>query len=117
MANCLVNGIGCRKDVNEGVRWLKKAADADFLPAMADYGFSCAKGMGVRKNDDEAVKWLTKAAERDHLGAVCALANAYSSGNEFVRRDMDKAFYWLKKAARLGDEGAREVLRRKNMSW
>ena len=117
VAKYLVNGDGCKKDIVEAVRWLKKSADDDYLPALFDYGMACANGLGMTRNNDEAVKWLTKAGERDHLGAVCALANAYASGNEFARKDMNQAFYWLKKAARLGDEGAREVLKRKNMSW
>ena len=60
------------------MKWLRKSAEADYVPSQKELGSCYETGSGVEKDDAEAVKWYRKAAEQGdeeaknvlkHLGA------------------------------------------------
>ncbi|KKL66430.1 hypothetical protein LCGC14_2145050 [marine sediment metagenome] len=56
------------KDLAEAVKWLRKSAEAGFVPAMYNLADAYERGLGVEKDVAEAAKW-SKAAEARKEGA------------------------------------------------
>jgi TPR repeat protein len=63
------NGRGVPKDYVEAVKWVRKAAEQNDVPAQSVLGICYFKGQGVKKDYTEAVKWFRKAAEQNDVRA------------------------------------------------
>ena len=59
----LLDGLGLPQDVDEGARWLRKAAENGFKHAMGELGTRLQCGEGLPQDIDEGERWLRKAAE------------------------------------------------------
>ena len=57
-------GQGTEQDFSEAIRWYRKAADANHLPAQAHLGMLYASGKGAPQNDVLAYFWFTQVANR-----------------------------------------------------
>jgi TPR repeat protein len=98
--NMLMNGKGGRDDV-EAVKWMRMAAEQDYLPAFNDLGRMLALGRGVEKNEAKAVELFRYAAAYDHPLALHNLGVSHDQGMG-VPRDRAAAVQWFQKAADLG---------------
>ena len=85
--------------------------------AMFDLAFRYYDGDGVKKNYAEAVRWWRNAADRGNADAMYELgrylAKKSYAGRSFVAADDPnflKGIEWIRKAAKLGHEGAKEAL-------
>lgn len=67
------------------------------------------KGIGVEKNTKKAIEWYTRAANHNVTPAQLNLGIMYLRGDD-VRPDVEKARYWLEKAAKRGDNRASYTL-------
>ena len=74
LGNAYAAGKGLRKDEAEAVRWYRKAADADYAPAMGQLGLMYANGSGLPKDDAEATRWYRKAADKGDVASMYTLA-------------------------------------------
>lgn len=75
------------RDVDEGTKLYKQAAQKGFARGEFRYGRSLLLGWGVAKNVKEAVKWLDKAARKHNYQAAELLADLYRTGEEGVTKD------------------------------
>ena len=107
-AMMLVNGEGGPADVEEGKKWLRKAADANMTQAQYVYGKMYDDGEFVDRDPAEAHRWFLRAANQGHVLAELALANQFLDGRG-TPRDNAQAFVWYKKAAEGGDMTAQYV--------
>jgi uncharacterized protein len=107
-AMMLVNGEGGPADVEEGKKWLRKAADANMTQAQYVYGKMFDDGEFVTRDPTEAHRWFLRAASQGHVLAELALANQFLDGRG-TPRDNAQAFVWYKKAAEGGDMTAQYV--------
>jgi TPR repeat protein len=107
-AMILVNGEGGPAQVEEGKKWLRKAADADMTQAQYVYGKMFDDGEFVERDPAEAHHWFLRAANQGHVLAELALANQFLDGRG-TPRDNAQAFVWYKKAAEGGDMTAQYV--------
>jgi TPR repeat protein len=107
-AMMLVNGEGGAADVDEGKKWLRKAADANMTQAQYVYGKMYDDGEFVERDPAEAHRWFLRAANQGHVLAELALANQFLDGRG-TPRDNAQAFVWYKKAAEGGDMTAQYV--------
>jgi uncharacterized protein len=107
-AMMLVNGEGGAADVEEGKKWLRKAADANMTQAQYVYGKMFDDGEFVERDPVEAHRWFLRAANQGHVLAELALANQFLDGRG-TARDNAQAFVWYKKAAEGGDMTAQYV--------
>jgi TPR repeat protein len=107
-AMMLLNGEGGARDVGEGRKWLRKAADANMSHAQYVYGKMYDDGDFVARDPAVAHQWFLKAAQQGHVLAELALANQFLDGRG-TSRDNHKAFYWYRKAAKGGDMTAQYV--------
>ena len=76
MGNRYYSGIGAVKDLNEAVKWYKKAAHQGHAGALYKMGVCYSKGLGGLKKDyDQAVNLWTKAQKGGSREAAQALAD------------------------------------------
>ena len=59
-----LHGRGVQQDEAAGVRWIRKAAEAGSLTAIAGLGWMYATGTGVPKDERKAVSLTRKAAKK-----------------------------------------------------
>lgn len=94
----------------EGVEWVHKSAEAGYPPAQAFYGINLINGSIIPKNVTEGYKWLETSANNGWGEAQKTLGAAYFQGDAGLPRDVEKAKYWLGKAAEQHVDGAVEML-------
>jgi TPR repeat protein len=107
-AMMLLNGEGTAANVDEGRKWLLKAAEANMSHAQYVYGKMYDDGDFVARDPAVAHQWFLKAARQGHVQAELALANQFLDGRG-TPRDNARAFFWYKKAAEGGDMTAQYV--------
>jgi uncharacterized protein len=103
------NGRGVPKDYVEAVKWVRKAAEQNDVPAQSVLGICYFKGQGVKKDYTEAVKWFRKAAEQNDVRAQNNLGFSYERGLG-VAKDYVEAVKWYRKAAEQNDALAQSNL-------
>jgi TPR repeat protein len=94
-------GRGVSKNLEEAVKWYRKAAEQENIQAQYYLGLCYANGEGVAKDPTEAVKWYRKAAEQGLAEAQCYLGGCYANGYG-VSKDFTEAVKWFRKAAEQG---------------
>lgn len=107
-AMMLITGVGVSANVEEGLRWLKRAADANMSHAQYVYGRMFDDGEFVARNPAEAHRWFLRAAKQGHVQAELSLANQFLDGRG-TPRDNRQAFAWYKLAADAGEPTAQYV--------
>ena len=103
-------GDGVEKDLEQAVRYFRKAADAGHAPAQFVMAACFHTGYGVEADPALAVEWYRKAAEQGHAEAQFNLGACYASGYG-VKKDPDRAIDWYRNAAAQDNEDAKAALR------
>lgn len=100
LAEAYFAGRGVRRDVEEGTRWMRAAAEAGFTRAMVRMGIS------TRQTDPvAALAWHQKAADAGDPGGMVFLGFAYREGDG-TPCDFVKSAHWFERAALAGDKHA-----------
>lgn len=89
----------------EALFWLEKAANHDEPEALFQLGVYYSEGNDLAKS----IKYYQRAAELNHADAALELSYIYDEG-AIVEQDDDKALFFLKKSAELGNQEAIEEL-------
>lgn len=106
LATMYDTGDGVARNPAEAVALYRKATQRDYPYAMTQLGMHLRQGVGVARNEVEAMQWFRKAADRGYAAAEAALGYGYMSDLGGVRKDYQKAAFWLDRAARQGDLSA-----------
>jgi len=105
-------------DREEGIKWLRKAAEQGHIEAQYQLGKAYAVNFNLHEDGTmepidhaEGFKWLHRAAEQGHVEAMflIGMCHQHSWG---VPEEMEVAIKWLRKAAERGHVGAANTLRR-----
>ncbi|KAL2444733.1 Chitin synthase regulator 2 [Exophiala dermatitidis] len=104
---CLTGDMGLTKRYREGVRWLKRAAEAaDFQYNQAPYDLGCLHETGygpdVFKDEAYAAQLYTKAADLGHVDANFRLGRAYEFGELNCPKDPALSIHFYTGAAERG---------------
>lgn len=91
----------------EALHWLERAAKNDEPEALYQLGVYYLEGDEV--DLAKAINYFQRAAELNHADAALELSYIYDEGIS-VEQDDDKALFFLKKAAELGNQEAIEEL-------
>lgn len=98
-------------DTARAFRLYRQAADSMYPPALNYLGFAYYTGTPVLPQDrDTAIMMIEQAAMLGDLSAAANLGWLLSSPHSGVRRDLDKAAYWLSRAAASGNPAPLESL-------
>ncbi len=96
-----LEGRGVPQDVEEGARWLAKAAQAGLAPAQFRLGSLYEKGQGLKKNPETARQLYKAAADKGNAKAMHNLAVLHAEGHQ-GKPDYRTAALWFRKAADRG---------------
>ena len=91
----------------EALFWLEKAANNDEPEALYQLGVYYSEG--AEADLAKSIKYYQRAAELNHADAALELSYIYDEG-AIVEQDDDKALFFLKKSAELGNQEAIEEL-------
>lgn len=101
-------GDGIRKDHEQELFWIKKAADLQNSDAMHELGSIHAKGKAVVLDEGEALEWFQKSAEKGNPEGMYKLGALYEKSGFFQNYDL--ARYWYQEAAANGHVDAMYML-------
>ena len=92
---------GVEKNLEEAIKFFRKAADLGNTSAMFHLGDCYMHGEGVEQSEAEALKWFIKRQDGDESEGMAHLAYMYSWDSDYA-----KSFEWYSKAAELGNAEA-----------
>jgi len=101
LADCLYNGIGCKKDLDKMVYYLKQAAKRKDLKAQAKLAFCYENGIGLKPDFKAAFQLHKSAALKGFTMSEVKMGDYHITG-EFTEQSIKKALEWYKKAAQKG---------------
>jgi TPR repeat protein len=105
LARMYANGFGVQKSLQEGHKWLERAARHGNVQAQYEYGVALRDGHGAVQDYEGARKWMQLASEAGNGQAQLALGLMYRTGLG-MPIDNVKAYIWLNVAAAQGVHGA-----------
>lgn len=103
-------GQGVKRDVQEGQKYYRLAADQGSLEAQYNLGTISLE----KNNEKDAYKWYLMAAKKGHAMAQNNLGTIYATGRT-VKKNLDEAEKWFLMAAQRGDASAAENLKKLQM--
>jgi TPR repeat protein len=109
LAMMLLRGEGGRADIDGGVVWLRKAAEAGLPQGQYNLGLLYENGVGVTRSLTAATEWWQKAADQGHTEAQVQVATQYFLGRG-APKDWKLAAKWYEAAAQNGDAGAQYIM-------
>jgi len=104
-------GRGVDKDEKQAFTWIRKAAEAGDTLGMDNLGAMYANGWGVEQDYQQAMIWDRKAAEGGIPDAMYGLGYGYETGHG-LGKDLQQAVTWYRQAAQLGNQQAKDALKR-----
>ncbi|MEJ2193955.1 MAG: tetratricopeptide repeat protein [Ignavibacteriaceae bacterium] len=102
-------GEGIATDTAYAVYWIKKAADRKLASAEYNYAILLINGWGVEWDPFAAFKYFREAARAGMIQAQYVTGILYTD-NLIVSRDLDYAYYWLKKSSSEGYDPAKQII-------
>jgi len=97
----LIHGVGTRKDPDEGVEVIKRAAGAGSMAAIEWLAREYSRGRYMRRDLKRRIYWLTKSADAGVPISQLNLAFSYKLGS-VIERDERKALDLMRAAAEQG---------------
>ena len=88
---------GFKEDSKEAFKWYKKGSDACNVCCMSAAGACLMYGVGTAANVSEGLVLITLAPEKGSDHACFSLAQCYYRGLHGIRKDIEKAKFWLEK--------------------
>lgn len=102
-------GIEVEQDYDKAKSWYQKAADKGDALGMYNLGVIYQNGKGTAVNYPAAMEWYGKASDKNNSNAMVSMGLIYEFG---ANRDNEMALQWYRRAARLGNTRALEILKR-----
>jgi TPR repeat protein len=94
VSRMLLAGQGVERNAEEGLRWLRLAADAGVAEAQLQLAIRYERGLGLAQSDGDAAEWYQRAADQGLAGAQLFLGMLYRDGRG-VPADLIAAHKWL----------------------
>lgn len=104
---------GVAQDFPRAYGYFAKAVAAGSVIALYDQGYMLYKGLGCRQDYKSAIELFRQGADSDHAPCLYMLGLCYRNGYG-VERDLERAAFYLNRAAKFNYRDAREELRREN---
>jgi TPR repeat protein len=105
----LMNPTNCSwfKNVDQGVKLLRKAAEKGFAEAQFRLALFCQDDPTWREEPNESLKWIRIAANQGHAASQIELSNRYADGVGVPLDDV-LAYMWANLAGVSGNEIAKK---------
>ncbi len=101
------NGEDIEQNIEEALKWYKKAADQGSSNAKVNIGnlYRNGNGVGVPQSDKDALHWYQKAADQGNADGQNLLGIMYFNGTG-IDKDNNQALSWFHKSADQGNSDA-----------
>ena len=97
-----IEGVeGFDKNLPEGVKYIRMAAERGYAKAQCELGYFYEKGLGVPQDMKKSFDLNMQAAVQGNAIAQHNVGNKYYKG-EGVDKDVNQSFTWCKKSADQG---------------
>ena len=106
---CYDIGLGVTKNVSNAFQWYQKSAEQNNMNALYWVALCYINGLGTTKNPQKGIELLEQLVEMNDTSALGTLGHIYAKG-EVCDRHLTKAKTYFRKAAELGNMGAKECL-------
>ena len=93
------------KDEANFIKYIKKAADNDFMPSQYEYGVALFTGYGCEQNLRDGTNRITKAADNKIVDAMFFIGKERERGIH-IEKDIDEAIKYYKNAIELNSAKA-----------
>ncbi|MDR1872261.1 MAG: sel1 repeat family protein [Deltaproteobacteria bacterium] len=100
---------GVKKDLRKSMKWILKALENDYPPAMSFLGSLYAKGDGVTVNKAKALELWNKAMVLWDCEGCCYLSMAYYEGDGVIKDRVMAGKLWLRYLS-LAEQAQKEQL-------
>ncbi len=102
-------GEGIAADTVKAAYWIHKAAEKGLTAASFNYGILLLNGWGVNWDPFKAYKYFLDAAN-DGMPQAEYIVGILYTDNLIIKKNIDKAYYWVKKSVKGNFEPAKVVL-------
>jgi TPR repeat protein len=85
-------------DREQGIAWLRQAADSKHAPAQFLLGAAFEGGVGVKRDYQRAAKWFAQGAEQKEPNCEFYMGKCFMLG-QGVKQDDAQGMHWLTRAA------------------
>jgi TPR repeat protein len=102
-ANCLLNGVGCSKNVTQAAIWYRRAAGKGDVGAMYEVAKMLEEGIGVARDMKAAVEFYVSAANAGNPRAQQRVGRALEFGHWGLERNFREAVRFYKMSSDQGD--------------
>jgi len=99
-------GNGVKLDIQQGIKWLTKAAEQGQVNAQFNLALLYYQGIGVK-----AIELFTDSAEQGKVDAQYNLGRIYLISGDVVKNDRKKGGYWICKAYEQKNYEAEDLIR------
>ncbi|PKK94619.1 MAG: hypothetical protein CVV60_05515, partial [Tenericutes bacterium HGW-Tenericutes-5] len=119
LARMYEDGIGIRKDINESLKWEKKAADKGVSLSQYYIGLEYIRGNNLSKNEELGMSYLEKSAKQNEFDACYYLGIKHGSDMNEKYFNLEKAEEYLFRAIKYGenDEEKGEAINELGRLW
>jgi len=102
-------GLGPKKckDMEEAIKWLKKAVSCNHSWAQCMMAYCIQEGEGIKKDETTALNLYLESGKLGYSKARYNLGELYHYGSQFIKVNKKKALYWYTLAAQQGHDRAR----------
>lgn len=112
------SGEGVKRDIQEGRRWILKAAQRGHVLATAVIAQAYIRGeLGITESErasETAHQWIRRAAETDHVPSLEHLAAGYRKGINGFAVDLKQAEYYEMRVKQVRGITAKPPAKRRN---
>jgi len=118
LSDTYLAGIFVPRDIDQGCKWLEKAADSGSPNSQTILGIYMLRGN--EQNRKDAIGWFRKAADQNFPGGLMFLGYATYKGSCGLTEDPELGKRYLQRAADMGERNAIVVLatiRIKESGW
>ncbi len=102
-------GHGVPMDLQEALKWFRKAAGFGRPDAQYKIGVMYARGLGINQDYRKALNWYGKSAKQGFGLAQYKLGQMYIAGHGVQKNDI-KAYAWIKTAVSQGTADEENLL-------
>ena len=103
------HGIGVKKNNKLAFLWGEEAISEKIPKSYSLLAYYYSQGIGTSTNAEKAIKLYMTSASLGDIDSMFDIGLIYGQG-KLVPYDIEKAFYWMEKAALSGQEKSKEVI-------
>lgn len=105
LSKMYLEGLGFRKNKKKAFKFMAEAVEKNDKNALHQLGYLYEEGLGIRKDEAKAKKYYELSSDSNNPNGMYYLGKLLIEGKN-IKRDYENGYFWLDKAADLGNVSA-----------